>query len=77
MIDDLNRDLTLLADWRDHLAVQIKRAELLQELGLLTADSQDRLACRVRLWCEAADSLAAGIGGSLASNEDDLFKEVA
>jgi hypothetical protein len=45
----LTAKLSLIADWRAQLAVQLRRAELLQDLGLLTADSQDRLARRVDL----------------------------
>jgi hypothetical protein len=73
-LDALTADLSLMADWRDGLLVQLRRAELLLELGLLSADSQDRLATRVRLWCEAADALAASIPGSLVNVHDaDLF----
>jgi hypothetical protein len=53
--------LETLCDWRDQIETQIRRAELLFELGLLDDAVLKKLTRRVRLWCDTANTLAASL----------------
>jgi hypothetical protein len=63
VIEHLTNRLEILCDWRDQLDVQLRRAELLNELGLLDDDMREQLEHRVCLWCDAADTLAGSLDG--------------
>jgi hypothetical protein len=64
-LNRLTHDLQILVDWRDQLSIQIKRAELLFDLGLLTETHLDGITRRVGFWREAAKALGERIPDSL------------
>lgn len=48
----------VLTDWKVALETEIKRADVLDELGLLEDQALDVLTRRIRLWRNAVDALA-------------------
>jgi hypothetical protein len=61
--DELTDKLALIADWRDQLQVEIRRSELLLELGLLDEQRLHALTRRVRFFSDACNALADTLGG--------------
>jgi hypothetical protein len=70
-VDQLTDNLEIMADWFDRLRVEIRRANLLWDLGLLTEQHLDGLARRVAIWREAAEALADTIPGSLVTVDEE------
>jgi hypothetical protein len=50
-------NVDLLDDWRCGLVVQVKRAELLHELGLLDEQAMESLTRRVGIWRLAVSAM--------------------
>jgi hypothetical protein len=69
-LNQLTRDLEDMADWRDQLTVEIRRASLLFDLGLLTESHLEGLKRRVNVWREAAKELAEQMSGRLIGADD-------
>src|SRR5215467_9310399 len=65
-LNRLTRDLDDMANWLEHLRVEIRRASLLFDLGLLTESHLAGLTRRVRVWREAASALASQMSGRVA-----------
>jgi hypothetical protein len=69
-LNQLTRDLEDMADWRDQLTVEIRRASLLFDLGLLTESHLEGLRRRVNVWREAAKALGEQMPGQLTGADD-------
>jgi len=63
MIEHRTKQLEIVADWRDSLEIQINRALLLRDLGLLDGETVDALEWRVYRFREACQALSDEIGG--------------
>jgi hypothetical protein len=76
-LEQLTDELSDMADWRDQLTVEIRRVELLWDLGLLTDTHVGGLTRQVRVWCDAANALADRMAGRLVDVDHDDEKEAA
>src|SRR5262245_39211581 len=62
-LNELTDRLALIADWKDQLHAELKRNELLLELGLLDEQRLKALMKRVRFFSEACNALGDTLGG--------------